>query len=192
MFKDKIDKMSRKDLEEAIREYKDFSKYTRKELEKELRVLLPDINLNEFSDQDLEDLLRSNYTFEEYSTEELREEARRHERFEEWSREELEEDYEKLEQPQSKVERYKTIRWILIAVLCAFLGYYYGSMNTKLNYLEQRTEQLQQELNFIEYQNEQLEDRVDTLSDIIDLIIIYITSDDLPEVENPSTSAQII
>ena len=55
-----------------------------------------------------------------------------------------------------------------------------------------RTEQLQQELNFIEYQNEQLEDRVDTLSDIIDLIIIYITSDDLPEVENPSTSAQII
>ena len=48
-FKDK--KMTRKDLEEAIREYKDFSKYTRKELEKELRVLLPDINLNEFSDQ---------------------------------------------------------------------------------------------------------------------------------------------
>lgn len=192
IFKDRFEKMSRKDLEEEIRVYKDFSKYTRKELENELRILLPDINLNEFSDQDLEDLLRSNYTFEEYSTEELREEARRHERFEEWSREELEEDYEKLEQPQSKVERYKTIRWILIAVLCAFLGYYYGSMNTKLNYLEQRTEQLQQELNFIEYQNEQLEDNVDTLSDIVDLIIIYITSDDLPEVENPSTSAQII
>mgnify|MGYP000056407134 FL=1 len=192
IFKDRFEKMSRKDLEEAIREYKDFSKYTRKELEKELRVLLPDINLNEFSDQDLEDLLRSNYTFEEYSTEELREEARRHERFEEWSREELEEDYEKLEQAQSKVERYKTIRWILIAVLCAFLGYYFGSMNTELKYLEQRIEQLQQEVNLIEYQNEQLEDNVDTLSDIVDLIIIYITSDDLPEVENPGTSAEII
>ena len=192
MFKDKIDKMSRKDLEEAIREYKDFSKYTRKDLKKELRVLLPDINLNEFSDQELEDLLRSNYTFEEYSTEELREEARRHERFEEWTREELEEDYEQLEQPQSKVERYKTIRWILIAVLCAFLGYYYGSMNTKLEYLEQRTEQLQQELTVMEQGNNLLEDRVDTLSDIIDLIIIYITSDDIPEAENPGTSAQII
>ena len=97
---------------------------------------------------------------------------RRHERFEEWSREELEEDYEKLEQPQSKVERYMTIRWILIAVLCAFLGYYFGSMNTELKYLEQRIEQLQQEVNLIEYQNEQLEDNVDTLSDIVDLIII--------------------
>ena len=192
MFKDKIDKMSRKDLEEAIREYKDFSKYSRKELEKELRVLLPDINLNEFSDQELEDLLRSNYTFDDYSTEELREEARRHERFEEWTREELEEDYEQLEQPQLKVERYKTIRWILIAVLCAFLGYYYGSMNTKLEYLEQRTEQLHHELNLIDYQNEILEDRVDTLSDIIDLIIIYVTSDELPGAENPSASAQII
>jgi len=192
IFKDRFEKMSRKDLEEEIRVYKDFSKYTRKELENELRILLPDINLNEFSDQDLEDLLRSNYTFEEYSTEELREEARRHERFEEWTREELEEDYEQLENTEANAEKYKNIKWILIAVLCAFLGYYYGSMNTKLNYLEQRTEQLQQELNFIEYQNEQLEDRVDTLSDIIDLIIIYITSDDLPEVENPSTSAQII
>ena len=77
-------------------------------------------------------------------------------------------------------------------MLCAFLGYYYGSMNTKLNYLEQRTEQLQQELNFIEYQNEQLEDRVDTLSDIIDLIIIYITSDNVVPEENPGTSAEII
>lgn len=192
IFKDRFEKMSRKDLEEAIREYKDFSKYTRKELEKELRVLLPDINLNEFSDQDLEDLLRSNYTFEEYSTEELREEARRHERFEEWSREELEEDYEKLEQPQSKVERYKTIRWILIAVLCAFLGYYFGSMNTELKYLEQRTEQLQQELSTMELENGLMEDRVDTLSDIIDLIIIYITSDNVVPEENPSTSAQII
>ena len=181
-FKDRFDKMTRKDLEEEIRVYKDFSKYTRKELEKKLRVLLPDINLNEFSDQELEDLLRSNYTFSEYSTEELREEARR----------QLEEDYEQLENTEANAEKYKNIKWILIAVLCAFLGYYYGSMNTKLNYLEQRTEQLQQELNFIEYQNEQLEDRVDTLSDIIDLIIIYITSDDLPEVENPSTSAQII
>ena len=137
-------------------------------------------------------MLRSNYTFAEYSTEELREEARRHERFEEWTREELEEDYEQLEQPQSKVERYKTIRWILIAVLCAFLGYYYGSMNTKLEYLEQRTEQLQQELTVMEQENNLLEDRVDTLSDIIDLIIIYITSDDIPEAENPGTSAQII
>ena len=159
IFKDRFEKMSRKDLEEEIRVYKDFSKYTRKELENELRILLPDINLNEFSDQDLEDLLRSNYTFEEYSTEELREEARRHERFEEWSREELEEDYEQLENTEANAEKYKNIKWILIAVLCAFLGYYYGSMNTKLNYLEQRTEQLQQELNFIEYQNEQLEDR---------------------------------
>lgn len=191
-FKDKIDKMSRKDLEEAIREYKDFSKYTRKELEKELRVLLPDINLGEFSDQGLEDLLRSNYTFSDYTTEELRDELRRHARFEEWTREELEEDYEQLEQTQSKVERHKTIRWILIAVLCAFLGYYYGSMNTKLEYLEQRTEQLQQELNLVEYQNEILEDEVDTLSDIIDLIIIYITSDDVVPEENPGTSAQII
>ena len=31
-FKDRFDKMTRKDLEEEIRVYKDFSKYTRKEL----------------------------------------------------------------------------------------------------------------------------------------------------------------
>lgn len=78
-------------------------------------------------------MLRSNYTFSEYSTEELREEARRHERFEEWSREELEEDYEQLENTEANAEKYKNIKWILIAVLCAFLGYYYGSMNTKLH-----------------------------------------------------------
>lgn len=192
MFKDRFDKMTRSSLEEEIRGYKDFSKYTRKELEKELRVLLPDINLNEFSDQELEDLLRANYSFSDYTTKELRQELRRHDRFEEWSREELEEDYEQLEKPEANAEKYKNIRWILIAVLCAFLGYYYGSMNTKLDYLEQRTEQLQQELNFIEYQNEQLEDRVDTLSEIIDLIIIYITSDDVVPEEKPGTSAQII
>ena len=52
-------------------------------------------------------------------------------------------------------------------------------LRSNYTFSEYSTEQLQQELNFIEYQNEQLEDRVDTLSDIIDLIIIYITSDDL-------------
>ena len=137
-------------------------------------------------------MLRSNYTFSEYSTDELREEARRHERFEEWTREELEEDYEQLEKTEANVEKYKNIRWILIAVLCAFLGYYYGSMNTKLEYLEQRTEQLQQELTVMEQENNLLEDKVDTLSDIIDLIIIYIASDNVAPGENPGTSAQII
>ena len=189
-FKDK--KMTRKDLEEAIREYKDFSKYTRKELEKELRVLLPDINLNEFSDQGVEDLLRSNILFLSIAQRSFGKKQGDMNASKSGVETELEEDYEKLEQPQSKVERYKTIRWILIAVLCAFLGYYFGSMNTELKYLEQRIEQLQQEVNLIEYQNEQLEDNVDTLSDIVDLIIIYITSDDLPEVENPGTSAEII
>lgn len=77
-------------------------------------------------------------------------------------------------------------------MLCAFLGYYYGSMNTKLEYLEQRTEQLQQELTVMEQENNLLEDKVDTLSDIIDLIIIYIASDNVAPGENPGTSAQII
>ena len=44
----------------------------------------------------------------------------------------------------------------------------------------------------MEQENNLLEDRVDTLSDIIDLIIINITSDDVVPEENPGTSAQII
>lgn len=190
-FKDPIGKMSRKDLEEVIREYKDFSKYTRKELEKELRVLLPDINLKEFSDQELEDLLRANYSFSDYNIKELRQELRRHERFEEWTREELEEEYKELEDLE-KSKKLNVIWLIIIVIACLLIGYSYGSMNTKLDYLEQRTEQLQQELNLMDYQNDLLKDRVDTLSDVIDLIIIYITSDDVVPEENPGTSAQII
>lgn len=182
-FKDRIDRMTRRDLEEEIRTYKDFSKYNRKELEKELKELLPEINLDEFSDQQLEDLLRANYSFSDYTTQELREELRRHSRFQEWSREELEEEYEQLEEPN--VEKHKNIRWILIVVLCSIMAYYFGAMNTQLNYQEQRIQELQQELNILEQENEVVEDKVDTLSDVIDMIIDYITTD-VPAMENPT------
>ena len=182
-FKDRIDRMTRRDLEEEIRTYKDFSKYNRKELEKELKELLPEINLDEFSDQQLEDLLRANYSFSDYTTQELREELRRHSRFQEWSREELEEEYEQLEEPN--VEKHKNIRWILIVVLCSIMAYYFGAMNTQLDYQEQRIQELQQELNILEQENEVVEDKVDTLSDVIDMIIDYITTD-VPAMENPT------
>lgn len=183
--KDRFDKMNRKDLEEEIRVYKDFSKYTRKKLEEELRILLPEINLNEFSKQELEELLRSNYTFDDYTTKELRKEARRHEFFDVWTREELEEECEDLEN-LVETKKYNIIWVIIIGIACMLIGYSYGSIQTKLEYLEQRTELFQQELNLIEYQNVQLENEVDTLEDIIDLIILHMLSDELPNTEIPT------
>ena len=81
MFKDKYDNMTRMQLEEVIRFHKDFSMYTRKELVKELRELLPEINLAQFSKKELENILRCNYSFSDYTTNELRDEIRSYERF---------------------------------------------------------------------------------------------------------------
>lgn len=179
-LRDRFDKMTRKDLEEEIRKFKDFSKFTRKEMEEKLEVLLPEVNLNQFSDQELEDLLRGNYTFSEYTVEELREEARRHENFEDWSREELEKEYEKLE--DSKEPKNHSTSWTLFfAGLCLIMGFSYGILKTRLDYYEQQTYRLQQDVELIQYQNGLQEDEIYNLSEIIDMLIDYITFNNYPE-----------
>ena len=138
----------RKKLEQRIRKFWDCSKYTREEMEEELKDIIPYQSLKEMSDLELENEFRANFDFSEYSTEELKKILKFHKRYAELSREELEAEIEEMiEEDNSDYHGF----WKFIAlwsIICLIIGFltcsalYTRELERRIDFLQERIEEL--------------------------------------------------
>ena len=175
----KYKKMTREELQEIVRSYTDFSKYTREEMIDEIeeinsklpfpemKVLLKDIQT--FSDEELKEYFKSLYC-SDWTRDDLLEDIERHERFEELSREDLEEEYLNLEEKEyNKI----IVRTVIILFAYTIISTMFFSGNEKGDEISKR------EIEALEQKIEQQEKQIESMEDVIDAIIdVFIIPED--------------
>lgn len=177
----KYKKMTKVELEEIVRSYTDFSKYTREEMLDEIKEKFEEVkskipfsevrgkmeeflaeDSQSFSDEELKECFRDFYC-SDWTRKELLREIKRHERFEDFSREELEEEYELLKQSM-KVIIVEIIMGILVFIFIVFTNINQSKVSEK-------------EIETLEQKIEQQEEKIDRMEDIINAIIDVIVSE---------------
>lgn len=175
----KYKKMTREELQEIVRSYTDFSKYTREEMIDEIeeinsklpfpemKVLLKDIQT--FSDEELKEYFKSVYC-SDWTRDDLLGDIERHERFEELSREDLEEEYLDLEEEKHN-------KGIFITVIILFAYTIVSTMFFSGN--EKGEEISKKEIEALEQKIEQQEEKIESMEDVINAIIdVFIVPED--------------
>ena len=174
-------KKTRKQQEEEIRSFMDFSNWNREDIIDELNILIPEIDLSVFSDEELESLLRANYDFEDYTDKELRSILKRHERYINLSREDLEESLEEADNEKFdktiEFAKYAIIAMVIIVIIISYFGM--QKYDSRLQTLEYQNRELYQENLYLSEENDKNKEDISTLSNIIDAILWYIISDDV-------------
>lgn len=176
----------RKKLEQRIRKFWDCSKYTREEMEEELKDIIPYQSLKEMSDLELENEFRANFDFSEYSTEELKKILKFHKRYAELSREELEAEIEEMiEEDNSDYHGF----WKLIAlwsIICLIIGFltcsalYTRELERRIDFLQERIEEL--------YKNDiKANTNINDIGELVNRIVNIIFSDNYSNSEYVAT-----
>ena len=178
----KYKKMTKVELQEIIRSYTDFSKYTREEMLDEIfeeiksekpfseaRETMEEFleeDIPKLSDEELEEYFRKFYC-SDWTRRELLREINRHEHFKELSREELEKDYADFKQYIHLII-VGTIMSISIISLTITNIVSSDTNNSKVS--DKKIEALEQKI-------EQQEEKIDSLENVINAIIDVIVSE---------------